>query len=64
MDARRYDGPPAGWPQCESEQVQVMLLGTYHMDNPGLDEVNIDADDVLAADRQAQFRELVDRFET
>ena len=64
MDARRYDDPPAGWPQCESEQVQVMLLGTYHMDNPSLDEVNIDADDVLAADRRAQFRELVDRFET
>lgn len=37
-----------------------MLLGTYHMDNPGLDEVNVDADDVLADDRQAELRELVD----
>ncbi|MFB6236470.1 MAG: DUF5694 domain-containing protein [Halopenitus sp.] len=51
---------PKGWPCCESEQVRVMLLGTYHMDNPGLDEVNVDADDVLADDRQAELRELVD----
>ena len=50
------------WPDCEDEQVEVMLLGTYHMDNPGLDEVNVDADDVLAPDRQAELEALTDRL--
>jgi Family of unknown function (DUF5694) len=52
---------PNGWPEPMSEHVQVMLLGTYHMDNPGLDEVNVDADDVLADRRQAELRDLVTR---
>lgn len=39
-----------------------MLLGTYHMDNPGLDVENVDADDVLADRRQAELRGLVDRL--
>lgn len=50
---------PKGWPCCESEQIRVMLLGAFHMDNPGLDEVNVDADDVLSDHRQAELRELV-----
>ncbi|MFC4358152.1 DUF5694 domain-containing protein [Halobium salinum] len=55
--------PPAGWPTPDREgQVEVLLLGTYHMDNPGLDEVNVDADDVLAEARQAELRDLVDRL--
>lgn len=37
-----------------------MLLGTYHMDNPGLDEVNLDADDVLAPDRQNELEALAE----
>lgn len=53
---------PDGWPSCESEQVRVMLLGTYHMDNPGLDEVNVDTDDVLSDHRQAELQELVDHL--
>ncbi len=39
------------WPECDADHVLVMLLGTYHMDHPGLDEVNIDADDVLSPGR-------------
>ena len=58
----RPETSPEGWPRCEPEQVQVMLLGTYHMDNPGLDEVNVKADDVLADERQAQLENLVDRL--
>jgi hypothetical protein len=50
------------WPDCEDEQVEVMLLGTYHMDNPGLDEINVDADDVLAPDRQTELEALTDRL--
>lgn len=61
-DDEKSETPPEGWPRCEPEQVQVMLLGTYHMDNPGLDEVNIDADDVLTDDRQTQLRDLVNHL--
>jgi hypothetical protein len=53
---------PPGWSQCEPDQVQVMLLGTYHMDNPGLDEVNVAADDVLAPKRQEELQDLVDNL--
>ncbi|MFC4552198.1 MULTISPECIES: DUF5694 domain-containing protein [Halorussus] len=49
-------------PDHEVEEVQVMLLGTYHMANPGNDEVNVDADDVLAAERQAELEELAGRL--
>jgi hypothetical protein len=58
MPRTEYDAD--GWPDPRPEQVEVCLLGTYHMDNPGLDEVNVDADDVLAPDRQADLRRLVD----
>jgi hypothetical protein len=61
-DTENSETPPEGWPRCEPEQVQVMLLGTYHMDNPGLDEVNVNTDDVLADDRQGQLQNLVDHL--
>lgn len=61
-DATKSETPPKGWPNCEPEQVQIMLLGTYHMDNPGLDEVNVDADDVLVSERQAQLEDLAKRL--
>ncbi|WP_123536766.1 DUF5694 domain-containing protein [Halosimplex salinum] len=54
------DAATGEWPDCRPGQVRVMLLGTYHMDNPGLDEVNLEADDVLAEPRQAELRALVD----
>lgn len=53
---------PPNWPSPEPGQVQVMLLGTYHMDNPGLDANNVNADDVLAPSRQTELRELVGRL--
>lgn len=52
-----------GWPTPEPGQAHVLILGTYHMDNPGLDAFNINADDVLTDDRQAELRDLVDRLE-
>jgi hypothetical protein len=39
-------------------QAEVLLLGTYHMDNPGLDLHNTKADDVLTPKRQAEIEEL------
>lgn len=40
--------------------VEVMILGTYHMANPGLDLHNVKADDVLAEDRQQQLQAVAD----
>jgi hypothetical protein len=37
---------------------QVLVIGTYHMNNPGLDAINIKADDVLAPKRQAEIEQL------
>lgn len=53
--------PPA---EDRVEPVQVMVLGTYHFENPGLDLVNTDADDVLAPHRQAELQDLAERLTT
>lgn len=57
------DSPQSDWPDPNPNQTRVMLLGTYHMSNPGQDTVNVDADDVLTAERQRELRELADRLE-
>jgi hypothetical protein len=41
--------------QALAPRAQVMVLGTYHMDNPGRDFANTVADDVLAPHRQAEI---------
>ena len=51
LPADRLDGPPVA---------EVLILGTYHMGNPGRDLVNLKADDVLAPKRQTEMRELLD----
>lgn len=43
----------------QATRPQVMIVGTYHMANPGLDMNNIKADDVLAPKRQAEIEALV-----
>lgn len=40
-------------------RAQVMVLGTYHMDNPGRDYANPTVDDVLAPRRQAEIEAVV-----
>ena len=40
--------------------VQVMVLGTYHFGNPGLDLQNMRADDVLQPKRQAEVAAVMD----
>lgn len=39
---------------------QVLLLGTFHFDNPGMDMHNVDAVDVLAPGRQREIAAIVD----
>jgi hypothetical protein len=41
--------------QTPAPRAQVMILGTHHMDNPGLDYANPAVDDVLAPRRQAEI---------
>jgi hypothetical protein len=41
------------------EKPTVMILGTYHMGNPGLDLNNIKADDVLAEKRQKEINDFI-----
>lgn len=53
----------ATWPTATPEQVEVVLLGTFHMDDPGLDEVNVDADDVLDPARQTELERLASHLE-
>ncbi|MGI8706077.1 MAG: DUF5694 domain-containing protein [Sphingomicrobium sp.] len=43
---------------CPADAVDLLILGSYHMDNPGLDSVNIEADDVLTPRRQAEIAAL------
>lgn len=49
-------------PPTPSDGVQVMILGTYHFDNPGLDLVNVAADDVLAERRQGELELVAERL--
>ena len=39
---------------------EILVLGTYHMDNPGHDLHNIHADDVLLPERQQEITQLVE----
>ncbi|MEL7119337.1 MAG: DUF5694 domain-containing protein [Bacteroidota bacterium] len=41
-------------------QVKILILGSYHFDNPGLDVNNLQADDVLAEKRQKEIKEVTD----
>lgn len=37
----------------------IMILGTYHMSNPGVNTFDIEADDVTNSKRQRELRQLV-----
>ena len=41
------------------EPTPVLVVGMYHMNNPGRDQHNLEADDVLAPKRQAEIEEFV-----
>jgi hypothetical protein len=48
--------------RCASSRSPIMILGTYHMANPGRDAVNMEADDVLSARRQGEIAELTEKL--
>lgn len=43
-----------------SEPVQVLILGTYHFANPGLDVVQVEVADILSPEKQAEVAEVVE----
>ncbi|MBX9616194.1 MAG: hypothetical protein K2X25_11415 [Caulobacteraceae bacterium] len=43
-----------------AEPVEVMILGTYHFDNPGRDVHNARIDSVLTPDKQRQLEDVAD----
>lgn len=43
----------------QTARAEVLVLGTYHMANPGRDIFNTQADDVLAPKRQAEIAEVM-----
>lgn len=45
---------PTAW-GADAAPIEVMVLGTYHMDNPGQDLNNVRAADVLTPQRQAEL---------
>jgi hypothetical protein len=47
-------------PPPSHAHAEVLVLGTYHMANPGHDIFNMKADDVLAPKRQAEMAELIE----
>jgi uncharacterized protein DUF5694 len=49
---------------AEPAPVEVMVLGTYHFDNPGRDLNNVQADDVTAPKRQAELQALAEALAT
>ncbi|MEA2762802.1 MAG: hypothetical protein QOD47_2086, partial [Gemmatimonadaceae bacterium] len=51
--------PRASWPQSEARP-EILVLGTYHMANPGHDIYNMRADDVQSPERQRQIRQLIE----
>ena len=48
----------AASPEAESKRPEVLVLGVYHMANPGHDIFNMAADDVLAPKRQQEIAEV------
>ncbi len=47
---------------CKEPSARILILGSYHMDNPGLDEFNVEADDVLSPRRQKELEEVVEKL--
>lgn len=52
--------PSAEEPAQPAARAEVLVLGVYHMANPGKDIFNMKADDVLAPKRQAEIAQLIE----
>jgi len=62
VSAAALAAPPpteAAEPTRPAARAEILVLGVYHMANPGKDNFNMKADDVLAPKRQAEITQLV-----
>ena len=48
--------------KSSAPRAEVLVVGVYHMANPGRDIFNMQADDVLAPKRQAEIAQLLEVF--
>lgn len=46
-----------------ADPIEVLVLGVYHFDNPGLDDHNLEVDDYLTETRQREIDAVNDRLE-
>jgi len=53
---------PTVWPAEKAEPVRVLILGTYHFDNPGRDLHNVKVDDVRTPEKQAELADVAARL--
>lgn len=53
-------GPAAAQDPAEAPAAEVLVLGTYHFDNPGLDVAQYAVADVLTPEKQAEIAAVVD----
>jgi hypothetical protein len=44
------------------DRATLLILGVYHMDNPGMDAKNVQADDVRAPKRQLELEQLAEKL--
>jgi hypothetical protein len=51
--------PGSAWSQSDAHP-EILVLGTYHMANPGHDIYNMSADDVQSPKRQHEIAQLID----
>jgi len=51
--------PTSSWAQSDARP-EILILGTYHMANPGHDVFNMQADDVQSPKRQQEIAQLVE----
>jgi hypothetical protein len=51
--------PPAECLEAD-DRIAVLLVGSYHMSNPGADQFNLEADDVLTPRRQEEILAVVE----
>lgn len=58
-----FEGPiPPAECRADDDRIEVLLLGSYHMSNPGADQFNLEADDVLLPARQEEILAVVERL--
>jgi hypothetical protein len=50
----------AAAPAAAAQPIEVMVVGTYHFANPGLDLANVKADDVLKPQRQKELQAVIE----